>query len=382
MSGKNYRFAFDVGTNSLGWAVFELDQKNNPIDLADAGVRIFSDGRDPKSKESLAIARRGPRSMRRRRDRFLQRRSYLMDLLIRAGLMPDDEAARKALEKLDPYGLRSKGLDEPLSLHELGRVIFHLNQRRGFQSNRIADAGNDEDSGKIKTAEKKLIAALAEQGCRTYGEFLAKRQSAPKVREREAVRIRLKGVGAKALYDFYPTRDILKHEFDALWAAQAVHHAALNDALHDKLYNTMFFQRPLKDPVIGKCTFYPEEPRLAKSHPLSQARRIYQDLNHLRLKEGEAPPRNLTLDERDTLAFVLLSGEDVTFKTGLRRLLKLPANTTTSLEESGKVDRLVGDQLVARLSKKGPLKQLWGNLTLDQRADITLKLNTEQSEPP
>jgi len=382
MKDKNYRFAFDVGTNSLGWAVYELDNKNNPIDLTDTGVRIFSDGRDPKSGESLAVERRGPRAMRRRRDRYLQRRTYLMDLLIKAGLMPQDEAARKALEKLDPYVLRARGLDEALSPHEFGRVLFHLNQRRGFQSNRIADAGKDEDSGKIKTAEKRLIAALEAQGCRTYGEFLAKRQAAPKVREREAVRIRIRGQGAKALYEFYPTREILKHEFEQLWSAQAEYHPALlTSELKTRLYDAMFFQRPLKQPPIGKCTFFPEETRIAKSHPLSQARRIYQDLNHLKLKRGLDAPRSLTLDERDKLATVLLLGQDITLKAGLRQELKLSADTTTTLEEGGKADRLVGDQVVARLSgKKGPLKQIWGNLTAEQRADIALRLNTEQNE--
>ena len=84
------------------------------------------------------------RAMRRRRDRYLQRRTYLMDELIKAGLMPAIESDRKALEKSDPYGLRSKGLDHALTLHEFGRALFHLNQRRGFQSNRIADASKDD----------------------------------------------------------------------------------------------------------------------------------------------------------------------------------------------------------------------------------------------
>ena len=38
------RLGIDVGTNSLGWAVLELDEKNEVICTIDAGVRIFSDG--------------------------------------------------------------------------------------------------------------------------------------------------------------------------------------------------------------------------------------------------------------------------------------------------------------------------------------------------
>jgi len=374
---KRYRFAFDLGTNSIGWAVYELNAALAPIDLTDAGVRIFSDGRDPKSGASLAEGRRGPRAMRRNRDRYLQRRTFLMDELIKASLMPSEEAERKALETLDPYDLRRKGLYEALSLHEFGRALFHLNQRRGFQSNRIADSGNDDEGGKIKKAEKELRDLLEKNNCKTYGEFLAKRHDV-----RESVRIRLRGKDAKAHYDFYPTRDMLKHEFEELWKEQAKHQPGLTPEWHDRFHEILFFQRPLKPPVIGKCTFFPTEERLAKSHPLSQARRIYQDLNHLRLIVDGQPPVQLNKDDRDKLAYILLSGEDVTFKTGLRRHLGLSAGTTSTLEESGKTDRLVGDQLAARLAnpKKGPLRQVWGGLTTEQRADIALRLNTEQSE--
>jgi len=370
-----YRFAFDVGTNSLGWAVYELNQALEPIDLADAGVRIFSDGRDPKSGESLAVERRGPRAMRRRRDRYLQRRTYLMDLLIKSGLMPEDEADRKALEKLDPYVLRAKGLDQSLTLHEFGRALFHLNQRRGFQSNRIADKkknDKDKETGKIDTANKELKAALASK---TYGQFLAKRHA-----QRETVRIHLIGKDTKAHYDFYPTRDVLKEEFNRLWDAQAAYHlSVLTINLKARLFEAMFHQRPLKKPVVGKCTFYPEEERLPKWHPLSQMRRIYQDLNHLKIKVGSKQPVPLSLEERDRLAFPLMSGRDLSL-AGIRKALKLSADTTTSLEDGGKTDDLIGDQVTYEMAfkKTAPLKQEWGNYSLDQKIDIVTVLENEE----
>ncbi|OXE35041.1 MAG: hypothetical protein CGW95_16325 [Phenylobacterium zucineum] len=341
-----YRFALDLGTNSIGWAVYALDQSLNVIDLQGAGVRIFPDGRNPKSKASLAEDRREPRAARRRRDRYLQRRSYLMAELVKAGLMPADPAARKVLEPLDPYELRAKGLDYALTLHEFGRVLFHLNQRRGFQSNRIADAGKDEDGGKIKQASQALKEKIAELGCRTYGEYLARRHA-----ERNQVRVRLIGKDSKSHYDFYPTRDLLKHEFETLWDCQAKHSPDLTQDLKDHFFNILFFQRPLKPPVIGKCTFFTQDERLSKAHPLSQARRIYQDLNHLKIII-DGVERRLSLADRDKLAFILLSGEDVTLKIGLRKQLGLPASATTTLEEGGKTDRLVGDQVVARLAGK------------------------------
>ena len=133
-----YRLGLDLGTNSLGWAAVNLDEENKPSGILDMGARIFPDGRNPKDKSSLATQRRVPRGSRRRRDRYLERRDDLMGTLIACGLMPAGEDERKQIERLDPYGLRARALDHAVSPHELGRALFHLNQRRGFKSNRKA----------------------------------------------------------------------------------------------------------------------------------------------------------------------------------------------------------------------------------------------------
>ena len=122
-----------------------MKRNGEPCGIRRMGVRIFPDGRDPQSQASLAEARRLPRQQRRRRDRYLNRRADLMAALIEHGLMPADDAARNSLEKLDPYQVRAQALDQPLPLHHLGRAIFHLNQRRGFKSNRRTDRQADAD---------------------------------------------------------------------------------------------------------------------------------------------------------------------------------------------------------------------------------------------
>jgi len=122
-----YRLGIDIGTNSLGWCALDLDREGRPKGIRKIGVRIFSDGRDPRGT-SLAVDRRMARGARRRRDRFVDRRADLMKALIRHGLMPAGPAERKALEALDPYELRARGLDELLNPHHFGRAIFHLNQ--------------------------------------------------------------------------------------------------------------------------------------------------------------------------------------------------------------------------------------------------------------
>ena len=128
------RLGLDIGTNSIGWCLIEDDRR-----IVDIGARIFSDGRDPKSGTSLAVDRRDARAMRRRRDRYLGRRSAFLRALIDHGLMPADADEAKLIAERDPYDLRKRALSERLEPYEIGRALFHLNQRRGFKSNRKAE---------------------------------------------------------------------------------------------------------------------------------------------------------------------------------------------------------------------------------------------------
>ncbi|HLK80129.1 MAG TPA: hypothetical protein VKT99_01360 [Xanthobacteraceae bacterium] len=102
------RFSFDIGTNSIGSAVWKTGPDptgsfgaDAPRELLWAGVRIFKDGRNPKDGESLAKMRRVPKQARKRRDRFVLRRADLIEALTEAGLTPSDEAARKSQRSWD-----------------------------------------------------------------------------------------------------------------------------------------------------------------------------------------------------------------------------------------------------------------------------------------
>ena len=146
-----YRLALDIGTSSIGWCLLKINTDYQPQAIIKMGVRIFSDGRNPKDGSSLAVTRREARQMRRRRDRLLKRKSRLLDALIKYNFFSKDPAVRQSSVNLDPYQLRKKGLYEKLAPHEFGRAVFHINQRRGFLSNRKTDK-KDNDSGALKQA--------------------------------------------------------------------------------------------------------------------------------------------------------------------------------------------------------------------------------------
>src|SRR5690606_14532259 len=280
--------------------------------IIDAGVRIFSDGREPKSGTSLAEGRRMARGMSRRRERYKRRRKAVLRVLTEYGLMPDAPEARRALvaETNDSnggipmvvYALRARALDEKLPLHHIGRALFHLNQRRGFKSNRKADK-RDNEQGKIATAISDLEKAMDGAGARTLGEYLfGLRGNDPE--NRGWVRVRMqaqKTDGDKTVegYGFYPQRQMLEHEFDRIWAAQAVHHPdALTEERREHLFRVIFYQRPLKRPKVGKCSFNILEERLPKAHPLFQRFRLYKEINELAIVLPDLTSRPLTLEQR------------------------------------------------------------------------------------
>jgi len=166
MAQMRYRLALDLGSTSLGWAMIRLnhDEPPAPTAVVKAGVRIFSNGREPAAPgstgTSLAAARREKRAMRRRRDRLLKRKERMTNTLIKYKFFPADEAQRKALVTLNPYALRAKGLDKALTPSEFARALFHINQRRGFKSNRKADKSNSE-GGAMNLAISVLRNAIA-----------------------------------------------------------------------------------------------------------------------------------------------------------------------------------------------------------------------------
>jgi len=235
-----YRLGLDLGASSLGWCVYGLDDSANPepTSIVRMGVRIFSNGRDPKSWTSTAAQRRAARQARRRRDRLLKRRQRMMEGLVRFGLMPPTLEERKALQKLDPYDLRSKGLDQPLSPYELGRSLLHLCRKRGFRSSRKELKDDEKETGHVKTAISELRQRILAAGCRTVGEYLAREHQ-----QRNPVRGRRRTDGS---YVLYLHRDMVSEEFDLLWTAQRSHHPELlTEEARDYLRDTLLYQRKL-----------------------------------------------------------------------------------------------------------------------------------------
>ncbi len=357
------RLGLDIGTNSIGWCLIEDDAK-----IVAIGSRIFSDGRDPQSGTSLAVDRREARGARRRRDRFLGRRSAFLATLVEYGLMPNDTDQAKLVAERDPYAMRARALAEKLHPYEIGRALFHLNQRRGFKSNRKAERkAEDTEDGKIAEAAKALVQAMAEEGAETLGQFLA---------GRETKRVRMDS--ERQIYDFYPQRSDIQHEFDCIWRAQAAHHPdLLTDTARDALARILFFQRPLKEQEVGVCTFVTEERRLPKAHPLFQERRLYEEVNQLEVTTPGEKSRKLTVQERDALVLELRDKREVSFAR-LAKRLKLDDGQSFNKASQTRT-HLVGDEVRALMGDKKRFGSAWAHLDRVRQWEIVERVMEEEN---
>ena len=359
------RLGLDLGTNSIGWALYRLDDGDPPEPVAsiDGGVLIHSDGRNPQNRASNAAVRREKRGMRRNRDRMLRRRRRVARLLRGLGLLPDDEETRKAARDLDPLRLRAEALDRPLTPHELDRALLSFTDRRGFKSNRKTNGGED---GAIRMDVGILRRRIEETGSRTLGEYLWRRR-----RRGKTIRARL-GNG------LYPERAMIEHELAAIHAAQAPQHPTIAPEDWDGIIAAITFQRPLRPVERGRCTLIPNELRAYKAYPLFQRFRIREEVLNIEVAPPGKGYRPLDTNERERLVDKLLSSKDRTFDQVVA-LLGLPDDTRVNLRSTAR-DKIDGDQTAYVLRAKKRFGTAWSQLSLERQQEVVERL-IEDEDP-
>jgi len=317
---KNYRLGIDLGSTSLGWCMLELDDNNNPKEIINMGVRIFPDGRDAESHKPLAVKRRGYRSQRRNLDRYLERIRKLITYLMENGFLPEDERERNEVFQVNPYELRSKALDEPLSPAEFARALIHLAKKRGFKSNR--KSVSDSDGKKLKAAIDNLKDELQKTGDRSLGEYLwhlYNQKTGNESHLKASIKFRYKDEGPQTK-SIFPTREMVISEFEEIWSSQSKFNPRLTDEHKERIRDIIFFQRPLKPTSKGNCELLPEYQRAPKAHPLFQEFRIRQDLNNMRVVDFDNETHDLTDEQYQKLFNLLDRKEEVAFTSMKKEL--------------------------------------------------------------
>jgi len=375
----------DLGTNSIGWVV--VDDKNEKI--LGMGSRIFpegvvklgeGEGRETSKNASRTDARGTRRQFFRRR----LRKRYLLRELAKKGLCPINYTLvkewnekqifkNKQLQewfKLNPYELRSKAIQEKISLEELGRIFYHFIQRRGFQSNsRSAGVDNIEKSvifkGDTKTGKIGISETLESiKNTETLGSYLQTiypKQNKPYSGHKERIRNR------------YTTRQMYIDEFETIWEYQKQHHSQLTNELKTVLGGRkkdgykedgiLFHQRPLRSQkhLVGYCSFEPKKTKCQISAIPFELFRIYQWVNTVDCNEA------ITKEDREKIVKLLLSKEKVSFKEIRKVINKSDGYYQFNYKND---DKIVGSYTISNLSNKKFFGEKWFDFSDKEQENI------------
>lgn len=335
-----YRLGLDLGVGSIGSAVVELDEQNNPKNIVDAGVRIFnvSEG---------AEERRLKRTMRKNQVRTRKRLELLAQKLFENNLWVNEtpEGTDKLRTK-SPYKIRFDALDGKLSNpNYIGRAILHMAKHRGAGFVSASEDLQEEvleegEKTKVKKSAYDMMSEhLKETHSRTLGEFFYKRicegyeknEKGEKINPDKRI-IRQKEHALKQqIVDYAIPRYLVKDEFNKFWDNQAQYFKQMQkEGLKKEIYNILFYEHPAAPYATGKCIYFRDEDRLLKAHPLSELRRIYEEVNNIRIL-SDTNKRKLTIEERNKIINELLLQGKNAGKQSIKKLLGLSAQQKISL---------------------------------------------------
>ena len=364
----------DLGVGSIGWCLIALDAQGDPAEILGMGSRVVpltNLGDDKAFSKGEAFTanqeRTARRTMRRGFARYQLRRYRLRRELAKVGMLPD--AALIQLPLLELWELRERAATagRRLTLPELGRVLCHINQKRGYRHVKSDAAAIVGDEGeKKKDSNSAYLAGIRandeklQDEHKTVGQYFAEQ-----LRQNQS-ESPTGGISYR-IKDQIFSRQRYIDEYDQIMAAQRVHYP---DILTDEFIRMLrdeviFMQRPLKSckHLVSLCEFEKQErvmrvqqddgkggrqlverkvkfgPKVApKSSPLFQLCRIYEAVNNIRLTRPDGSPRDITPEERAKIVVHLQSSASLSF-AALKKLLKEKA--------------LIADQLTSKTGLKG-----------------------------
>ena len=286
MAGKNNNhgsltFGLDIGIASVGWAVLG---DNHIVGL---GVRCFDKAETADKGESLNLARRAARLLRRRLRRRAWRLTKLARLLKREGLIADvgilKQPPAKGFKTPNLWQLRVDALDRKLDAEEWARGLYHLVKHRGFHWMSKAEekkADEDKEGGAVKKGLAGTKRLMQEKNYRTAAEMV--------IHEFPDAHRNKRGDYSKAL-----SRLLLAEELATLFERQRAlgnPHALpeLEDKLLDRKTGLFWAQKPALSgedllKMLGKCTFEKDEYRAPKASFTVERHVWLTRLNNLRI---------------------------------------------------------------------------------------------------
>ncbi len=318
-----------IETESIGWSLVRDSSRSEIIDM---GTRVFSsfvnhigEGEREISNATIRTQSRNDRKIYLRK---IYRKRQVLAFLAANGLCPlkSKDLVKWYKDKkpsirtqimdvwfaLDPYEFRAKGLEEKISKFELGRILYHMTQRRGKIMSDI------ENKTKAKTLLEGLPVAnrlgihhtydhLKNNHLGAYLNTIKPKKNKPFVYGNTRIRNR------------YLDRNMFINELHALLDVQQKYHSVLTDDFKQTLMGDdyrsglLFFQRPAHYKKLSggnmSCKYEAQKRAMLKSHPLQEWYDIYMWVNSIRYHG-----KKLTNEQREKALSIALKFSSFIFK--------------------------------------------------------------------
>lgn len=325
----------DLGVGSIGWSLINKDGNDNPIEIIALGSRIVPLSADDTNQFTKGQAitknqdRTQKRTIRKGYDRYQQRREHLTFEFRNHGMLPDERLIK--LPVMELWQLRADAATPgcKLTLPEIGRVLYHINQRRGYKHAK-ADENSDKKQRDYVTDINKRFAMIREMK-QTIGQYFAEQLKKSEV-------ITEKGVfyTYRIKEQVFP-RNAYEAEFDQIMAEQRQYYP---DVLTETFINRLkteiiFYQRGLKSckHLVSLCEFEKREyknskgeivldgPKVApRTSPLFQLCKIWETVNNIKITNRRNEKFPITLEQRKKMVEILDEKDKLTQKEVLKIL--------------------------------------------------------------
>lgn len=329
---KKKILGLDLGVGSIGWALIETDD-NLPQKILGMGSRIVPISKDDSDQFSKgqAITKNADRTARRTArkgyNRYQMRRALLTQALRNNNMLPE----RMDENVIDLWKLRSDAATEghQLTLPQIGRVLYHINQKRGYKHSKADENGDSKQTKYVEAVNqryKDIQEAHQTIGQHFYLELL-----------RTRVHRESGDYYTYRIKDQVFPRAAYIAEFDRIMNVQRVYYPeVLTDEFIDTLRNRIiFYQRPLKSckHLVSLCEFEmrPYKTRDGKivyggpkcaprTSPLAQLCAMWETANNITLTNRNNERFEFSLEQRRQIVDFLCHNKEMKV-THLQKIL-------------------------------------------------------------
>ena len=324
----------DLGVGSIGWCLIEKDDNNTPKRILRIGSRIVPISSDEETGYTKGNAvsknadRTAKRTARKCYDRYQLRRQALVYILKRLGMEPSKNLMLEQTP-MELWQKRADAASKGISLEEIGRVLLHINQKRGYKHSRLSNSDSKETAYVQEVNSRYDI--LKAEGLTIGQHFAAKLKDS----EQESA-------NGKKYYNYrikeqvYP-RHAYEEEVKKILEVQSRYHSdVLTSDVCKEIMGIIFYQRDLKSckNLVSFCEFESYTiikngkeitigPKVApRTSPLAQLSSILETANNITIRNRKNDELYISPEQRRAIV-EFLDNHEVMKLTDLYKILNI-----------------------------------------------------------